>query len=619
MTDTKPRSFWGRVSEFVKNPTQDWSLTRHEGALREQQEQERVKAREEQRKLDAFIRRRELAALRRLRRRQADGVPIDGLPSDVPDTDGAAALAPQREATLRKINEIERMMSAPDSRATRSRLTRSSGLSGAELAHEADAIRVRAAPTTDDTVPMAPPDAGTDLAFPVTDMHAPAAAMTPAPAPLSLLSELAPTVQQGNAASTLPLAATQLAPTRPADGAWRSATQVPLPNLDAVSSGLSSSPRQASDAAWSRPAALAVDVQEGVSASPLFDQACIDFANADDADAERALLEAISGSPDRELESEFWLALFDLYRAGGNQARFDALVADYVDRFQSSAPSWGTPAAAPSAPAGGATSAFTALGELDAAQARALLLLARSGAAQVALDFNALTTVAPAALAQALEALRALDAAAGCSIELGGVDNLVDACAVAAPPMQRDLDPTWWHLRLEALRMAGRQDAFENVALDFCVTYEISPPTWEPPKARVRVLQAEFGMLGDGPATRTPRGARSAFGASQFGGSGFSATTTGLALARLEGEIAGGSEDFLKPLDRVAAGSGGVIVNLGELRRLDFSSAGIILNWVMAQTAAGRSVRFEGVHRLIAGLFVILGINSVAQIELRRS
>ncbi len=616
MTDTKPRSFWGRVSEFVKNPTQDWSLTRHEGALREQQEQQRIKAREEQRKLDAFIRRRELAALRRMRRRQADGIPIDGLPSDVPDTDGAAAPAPQREATLRKINEIERMMSAPDSRATHSRLTRRSGLEGAELAQEADAIRVRVSPKADDTVPMALPEAGTDLAFPVTDMHAPAR-MAPAEAPLSLLSRLPPTVLQGGSASTLPLA-TQMAPTQPADAALLPSELSP-PSLRVTTGSFAPSRRPAADA-WSRPAALAVDVQEGVSASPLFDQACIDFANANDADAERALLEAISGSPDRELENEFWLALFDLYRAGGNQARFDALVADYVDRFQASAPSWGMPGAAtaPSASGTGTASAFTALGELDAAQARALLLLARSGAAQVALDFNALTTVAPAALAQALEALRALDAATGCSIELGGVDNLVDACAVAAPPMQRDLDPAWWHLRLEALRMAGRQDAFENAALDFCVTYEISPPTWEPPKARVRVLQPEFGGA-DGPATRTPRGARSAFGTSQFGGSGFSPTSTGLALARLEGAIAGGSEDFLKPLDRAAAGCGGIVVNLAELRRLDFSSAGIILNWVMAQTAAGRSVRFEGVHRLIAGLFVILGINSVAQIELRRS
>ncbi len=616
MTDTKPRSFWGRVSEFVKNPTQDWSLTRHEGALREQQEQERVKAREEQRKLDAFIRRRELAALRRLRRRQADGVPIDGLASDVPDTDGAAAPAPQREATLRKINEIERMMSAPESRTARSRLTRGAALSGAELAREAGAIRVRAAPTADDTVPMVPPpDAGTDLAFPVTDMHAPAA---PAAAPLSLLSQLPPTVLQGATASTLPLA-TQLAPTRPADAALQPLTATPPPSLGAASGGFAPSRRNAGDP-WSRPAALAVDVQEGVSASPLFDQACIDFANANDADAERALLEAISGSPDRELENEFWLALFDLYRAGGNQARFDALVADYVDRFQSSAPSWGTPAATPAAAAAGGASAFTALGELDAAQARALLLLARSGAAQVALDFNALTAVAPAALAQALEALRTLDVAAGCSIELGGVDNLIDACAVAAPPMQRDLDPAWWHLRLEALRMAGRQDAFENVALDFCVTYEISPPTWEPARARVRVLQPEFGVpAADNPVSRLPRSARSAFGTSQFGGSGFSATTTGVALARLDGEIAGGSENFLKPLDRAAAGGGSIIVNLDELRRLDFSSAGIILNWVMTQTAAGRSVRFEGVHRLIAGLFVILGINSVAQIELRRS
>jgi anti-anti-sigma regulatory factor len=93
----------------------------------------------------------------------------------------------------------------------------------------------------------------------------------------------------------------------------------------------------------------------------------------------------------------------------------------------------------------------------------------------------------------------------------------------------------------------------------------------------------------------------------------------GIALTRLDGEIRGGSEDFLQPLDEAAAGRSAVLIDLSALRRLDFASAGIVLNWVMAQSSAGRSVRFEGTHRLIAGLFAILGISSVAQVELRKT
>ena len=622
MTETKPRSFWGRVTEFVKNPTQDWALTRHAGALREQQELERVKAREEQRKLDAFIRKRELASLRRMRRRQAEGVPVDGMPSDVPETDGADVPAPAREATLHKINEIERAMSAPEARGSNRRARRATPTGAGDLAAEADAIRVRDAPPSEpDTQPLeAPPSGGSDLAFPLTDMHP---RQPGASSPPSLLSHMALTALPTQPMAATDAGATELAPTRPA--ATQMAPTEPAGGTSGLASGASSgfvSSRRAVADAWGRvgPGAMAVDVQEGVSASPLFDQACIDFANGDDAAAERALLDAISGSPERELENEFWLALFDLYRAGGSQARFDALVTDYVDRFQTSAPSWGNPGAAPPlATAAAPQSAFTALGELDVNQARALLRLARSGTTEVALDFNALTAVGAEALPQALQALRILNARADCNIELGGVDNLVDACAVGAPPMQRDVDANWWSIRLEALRMAGRQEAFENVALSYCVTYEISPPTWEAPKARVRVLAGEFGAGDAAASTLLPLQGTSLFGTSQFHGSGFAATRSGLALGRLEGEIAGGSEAFLKPLDHALAGRDGVIVDMSELRRLDFSSAGIILNWVMTQTGAGHAVRLEGVHRLIAGLFVILGVNSVAQIELRRS
>ena len=608
----KQRSFWGRVTEFVKNPTQDWALTRHENALREQQEQEHQRAREEQRKLDSFIRKRELAALRRLRKQQASGEAPDLVFSDLPDTGAGAAApkAPQREATQRKINEIERAM-VQDSTA--------------ESRHHAPSL----APTVPMTrpLPASPPLNTQPLSFASTDTPSrlPARAGAEqatqmAPTQMAQPTQMAPGHLQPTVLMPGPLEhgpldpasmdatrieATQLAPTRLGAVAT---TEPPLSPLSGDSAWLRSS--QPGDPTRS----MAVDVQEGVSSSPLFDQACMDFANGNDQGAERALLEAISGSPERKLENEFWLALFDLYRASGDMQRFEALVVDYLDRFQSSAPSWGSvdPAAAgPGSPKGGAQASFAALGELDGAQARALLLLVRGGAASISLDFNALTSAGPGAQQALAEALKVLNAASGCEVEVSGLDHLLEACAANSPAMQRESDADWWNARLEALRLAGAQEAYEATALDYCVTYEISPPSWEPSRARVRLNAAET------PASVT--GTRGAEATGRVPTRFANSEMDGVALAHLDGEIRGGSEDFLQPLDEAVAGRSAVLVDLGGLRRLDFASAGIVLNWVMAQSSAGRSVRFEGTHRLIAGLFAILGISSVAQVELRKT
>ncbi len=615
MSDSKPRSFWGRVGEFVKNPTQDWSLTRHENALRDMQEQEQVKAKEEQRKLDAFIRRRELASLRRLRKRQADGLPLDDAYTDVPDTGtGTGPSAPEREATLRKINEIEQSMVQETGQQARSGLTRP-GMPATQIRLGTGAPPLPASGSGPQQASALQPGTQTGLGFQPTDhlsrqMQAPPVVPTPA-APGEIIQATMPAPTQ--------MAPTQMAPTMM--GMTQLAADHPPMDTWMKTGGFASS------------SPMAVDVQEGVSSSPLFDQACIDFANGHDRDAERALLDAISGSPERELENEFWLALFDLYRAGGDNPKFEALVNDYVERFQSSAPSWDTPvpqhlpaaqaatrASAAQSASFGPSSNFTALGELDAAQSRSLLLLARGGVRQVVLEFSGLTSIAPGAQTFSLEAFKLLNASSDCVIELAGVSNLTEACAAAAPPMQREADPGWWGLRLEALRMAGDQEAYENVALDYCVTYEISPPTWEPSRAKVQVLSADAAAGLSRPMTQHSRPSQaqvSSLFPSQFS-THFGNTDTGVAFTQLRGDIKGGSEDFLKPLDQASSGHGAVVVDLSELRRLDFASAGIMLNWVMSQSSAGRAVQFDGTHRLIAGLFVILGINSVAQIQLRK-
>ncbi|MBU6436989.1 MAG: hypothetical protein KGQ77_05620, partial [Betaproteobacteria bacterium] len=91
--------------------------------------------RKQQRRRDEFITKRELETLRKARL-QRDAVYHAAMSRSNPANQAGSTPAGgvPKEDTLRKINEIERMMSAPESRATHSRLTRRANLDGAELA-----------------------------------------------------------------------------------------------------------------------------------------------------------------------------------------------------------------------------------------------------------------------------------------------------------------------------------------------------------------------------------------------------------------------------------------------------------------------------------------------------
>ena len=73
---------------------------------------------------------------------------------------------------------------------------------------------------------------------------------------------------------------------------------------------------------------------------PDLDEAVIAFANADFDLCEQSItrLTALGGS--RVQHAETWLVLFDLYRAIGQQMRFESLALDYAQQFGWSAPQW---------------------------------------------------------------------------------------------------------------------------------------------------------------------------------------------------------------------------------------------------------------------------------------
>ena len=125
-------------------------------------------------------------------------------------------------------------------------------------------------------------------------------------------------------------------------------------------------------------------------------------------------------------------------------------------------------------------------------------------------------------------------------IHFAGVEALHSLLQAKTPSGERAISPEWWRLRMAALRLMGRLDEFELVALDYCVTYEVSPPSWVPPRC---------GYSGDDGAQppATPEAADSSLYASGFALSQPGGVDEGPA-ATLEGHIEGDASSVLEPL-----------------------------------------------------------------------
>ncbi|MEO8855935.1 MAG: STAS domain-containing protein, partial [Burkholderiaceae bacterium] len=382
--------------------------------------------------------------------------------------------------------------------------------------------------------------------------------------------------------------------------------------------------RAAGAAGFSDSRTLAVELVEGMT-DPDLEEASIRFANGDNAGAEEGLLTALSGrNVRRELAESWTAALFDLYRATGQQARFDAVAIDYAERFGKSAPSWfsmsdvlGIPSATslvrtmPSQlmdePIWSSPCAF------NQAAADTLRLAIANAASPWFLDWSAIETIEPDTI-EALGAVFEEWTTSAVQLRFRGSASLERALRACTPSGVKAIGHAPWRLRMNALRVMQLQDEFDLVALDYCVSFEVSPPAWHD-------ALCHFHRQFEG----TERG-ESAFDVREekedaedlhpmtvpMGFEEVPAT-----VVELSGEILGEATDALARLEQAREGGARLVVSCANLIRVDFSAAGSILNWVALRQAEGCHLQFRDVHRLVAAFFNVIGINEHARVVLR--
>ncbi len=561
MADSKDsNSFFRKVVKFVANPATDWAQlgTPSEDARESEYAKSELKAMIERKRRNDFVRKREFDMLRKVRREGLTGDQLAALGGSSRLDDSEARMqesgAKPDSGVKAKIDEIEQQMVGDGLASPSPRRT----------------PQFYEAPTQPAAMGYArtQPDDG---AKPPSPEPQPAAA-SPRPA-----TSAPATVAQG--AGLPPMAPLEL------------------------------------DAGGSQFAELSE-----VTHDPELDEAVIAFANADFELCEQSLTSLIANGGPRAQHAETWLALFDLYRAIGQQHKFESLAIDYAQAFGWSAPQWFS---MPKMVAEAASEERQPRARVDgqvgwvspaSIDADAVAKL-RSQTLQMPLpwvfDWSGLQSIDVEGAARLSELFRTWMPQTLDMRWLSG-ERLLEVIQDAAPTGVRDADPVYWQLRLDVLRMANRPDQFDEAAIDYCVTYEVSPPSWEPATCQARISGASV-------STQSPPMSVVSDVSTTFQESQILEEPGVVEVARVElsGQLVGDISATLTKMNNELGKASIVNVSCARLIRVDFIAAGDLLNWVLARRSENRTVNFAESHRLVALFFGAMGINEHAKVKVR--
>jgi len=320
-------------------------------------------------------------------------------------------------------------------------------------------------------------------------------------------------------------------------------------------------------------------------------QACVEqvvvlYANGQDG-AARSLLETFVRSYHGTEGRRFWLLLFDLLQATGERAAFERLGAEYAEACEMSPPTWSqaSPVANPAAGSAGPQKIFlqgvlTSEGALPITQLAKLIEKKEPVTVECTKLVGCDDEVA-GQLADLLTKARKTRLL----VALGGTDVFIDRLNSRLVAGDAAHEPSW-RLLLELLQRHGTQDSFEERAVDYAVTFELSPPSWEPRANGVApAASASTVRQGDG-------------------------------AYYLSGELKGCR---FEELSAVIEASEHPVLDFSGVRRLDFVSVGQLVNRLAPYKAAGRDIIIRSPNHLVAELMAVVGLNKQARILVPKS
>jgi ABC-type transporter Mla MlaB component len=331
------------------------------------------------------------------------------------------------------------------------------------------------------------------------------------------------------------------------------------------------------------------DTAVAPSSAPAVEEAAILYANGQLDAAEAALRSCLEG--DCRNERQPWWMLFDLYQASGREPAFESIAIDYASHFETSPPAYLPPAALSTVqPFSGVTPTATLSGELGATAGAQLARVLASDWPIVRLEFSTIASATPSGCAALLDALQTLRRA-GRELVMAGADQLL---AVLRPMLaigERGAGEAPWLLLLELLLLLNREKDFEETAMDYCVTFEVSPPSFEAPARAAVSVGATVGV--------------DAAAGDRF---------------LLPGAIEGDITALLDAIGAYAAQHASLVLDCSRLARVDYAAAmalGSSLRQLAGDGDGGaekRSIELRDLNHLVAALLRLLGVGEHARL-----
>lgn len=323
------------------------------------------------------------------------------------------------------------------------------------------------------------------------------------------------------------------------------------------------------------------------------EEAAILYANASN-DGARAILESTVDAANGKVGEFIWRMLFDLYRVMGDKAAFDTRAEVFARLFEISPPMWDETQAVASVERRESAPAVNLSGNLSGNARTQFEQLVRIGSktGKLRVDFSRLRGIDDEGVALLADTFAGLKKS---RVKLGllGGEHAYGLLTSRLKVGEKENRPCW-ALALELLQHMGDQDRFEQVAVDFAITFEESPPSWEPPEP---VNLTDTAGLAEKAPSMMPPSDRFPF----------------------EGVIAGSQPEEFRKL--AAYGSQRQIIDIDAetLSRMEFVSAGSLFNQLAQFQAQGKLAVIHRPNALVEALFKVMGIDQIAQIERRKS
>lgn len=343
----------------------------------------------------------------------------------------------------------------------------------------------------------------------------------------------------------------------------------------------------------------AVELHEASASSPAVEEAAIFFANGQRKECENALREAVTQDPENR---EVWSLLFELYQQARDFRAFETLAVEYSVKFESSPPAWrdfkpvvNTASARvqpPEAPLINLPASLDAMAVKELDQAKQQL----RHSSRVRLNLESVNNADEVGVKLLLDFFRSVRGTTQ-EITLLGAEKAAHALRAQFIVGDAHSNDALWMLVLELYRLMDWEKQFEDLAVEYSVNFEVSPPQFEKPPANIVIGSALPKIITDDEVPHVERTAQPA----------------------LIGEITGRAAETIVLLDGAAGVADLIEIDCSKLSRVDFAAAGVLLNWLLTTQAHGKQFVFTDVNVLVATLFGVMGIDGIARVQRRKT